>query len=114
MQLSDNKEGTIDVGNFKIIAKRGAARSSAANGSWINMQDLYKIPNLQLEAVDVFTNSYKQGPYRCVSHPNRTLALEMTMEKAADAIGMDPVQFRRHNLNEDGNPDTKQAFSDPG
>jgi xanthine dehydrogenase molybdenum-binding subunit len=78
------------------------------------MQDLYKIPNLQLEAVDVFTNSYKQGPYRCVSHPNGTLALEMTMEKAAYAIGMDPVQFRLNNLNEDGNPDTKKAFSNPG
>src|SRR6266849_8880434 len=114
MHLSVNKDGTIVSGNFKVIANVGAARSSAANGSWFNMQDLYKIPNLQLEAVDVFTNSYKAGAYRCVSHPNGTLALEMTMEKAADAIGMDPVQFRLNNLNEDGNPDTKKAFSNPG
>src|SRR5437899_3772286 len=114
MHLSVNKDGSIVSGNFKVIANVGAARSSAANGSWVNMQDLYKIPNLKLEAVDVFTNSYKQGPYRCVSHPNGTLALEMTMEKAADAIGMDPVQFRLNNLNEDGNPDTKKAFSNPG
>jgi len=27
---------------------------------------------------------------------------------------MDPVQFRLNNLNEDGNPDTKKAFSNPG
>src|SRR5882762_883941 len=114
MHLSVNKDGSIVSGNFKVIANVGAARSSAANGSWVNMQDLYKIPNLKLEAVDVFTNSYKQGPYRCVSHPNGTLALEMTMEKAADAIGMDPVQFRLNNLNEDGNPDTRKAFSNPG
>src|SRR6266849_1936884 len=114
MHLSVNKDGTIVSGNFKVIANVGAARSSAANGSWVNMQDLYKIPNLKLEAIDVFTNSYKQGPYRCVSHPNGTLALEMTIEKAADAIGMDPVQFRLNNLNEDGNPDTKKAFSNPG
>ncbi len=52
MHLSLNKDGTIVSGNFKVIANVGAARSSAANGSWINMQDLYKIPNLQLEAVD--------------------------------------------------------------
>jgi CO/xanthine dehydrogenase Mo-binding subunit len=114
MHLSVNKDGTIVSGNFKVIANVGAARSSAANGSWVNMQDLYKIPNLKLEAIDVFTNSYKQGPYRCVSHPNGTLALEMTIEKAADAIGMDPVQFRLNNLNEDGNPDTKKAYSNPG
>ena len=114
MHLSVNKDGTIVSGNFKVIANVGAARSAAANGSWFNMQDQYTIPNLKLEAVDVFTNSYKQGPYRCVSHPNGTLALEVTMEKAAYAIGMDPVQFRLNNLNEVGNPDTKKAFSNPG
>ena len=114
MHMSVNKDGSIVSGQFKVIANVGAARSAAANGSWFIMQDLYKIPNLQLEAVDVFTNSYKQGPYRCVSHPNGTLAMDMMMEKAAYAIGMDPVQFRLNNLNEVGNPDTKKAFSNPG
>ena len=114
MHLSVNKDGTIVSGNFKVIANVGAARSAAANGSWFIMQDLYKIPNLKLEAVDVFTNSYKQGPYRCVSHPNGTFAMDVTMEKAAYAIGMDPVKFRLMNLNEVGNPDTKKPFSNPG
>ena len=114
MHLSVNKDGSIVSGNFKVIANVGAARSAAANGSWFIMQDLYKIPNLKLEAVDVFTNSYKQGPYRCVSHPNGTFAMEVMMEKAAYAIGMDPVQFRLNNLNELGNPETKKPFSNPG
>jgi CO/xanthine dehydrogenase Mo-binding subunit len=114
MHLSLNKDGTLVSGQFKVIANVGAARSAAANGSWFNMYDLYKIPNLKLEAIDVFTNSYKQGPYRCVSHPNGTLALEVTMERAAYAIGMDPVEFRLKNLNETGNPDTKKPFSNPG
>jgi CO/xanthine dehydrogenase Mo-binding subunit len=78
------------------------------------MQNLYVIPNLRLEAVDVMTNSYKSGPYRCVSHPNGTFALETTMDKAAYAIGMDPIAFRLANLNEVGNPDTKRPFSNPG
>jgi CO/xanthine dehydrogenase Mo-binding subunit len=114
MHMSVNKDGSIVSGQFKVIANVGAARSAAANGSWFIMQDLYKIPNLQLEAVDVFTNSYKQGPYRCVSHPNGTFAMDVMMEKAAYAIGMDPVQFRLTNLNEVGNPDTKKPFSNPG
>lgn len=114
MHMNVNKDGSIVSGQFKVIANVGAARSAAANGSWFIMQDLYKIPNLQLEAVDVFTNSYKQGPYRCVSHPNGTFAMDVMMEKAAYAIGMDPVQFRLKNLNEDGNPETKKPFSNPG
>ncbi len=114
MRMGVNKDGTIQWGQFKVFANVGAQRAGAANGSWINMQDHYKIPNLKLEAVDVMTNSYKSGPYRCVSHPNGTFALEVTMERAAYAIGMDPVEFRLKNINEAGNPDTKKPYSNPG
>src|SRR5256712_677575 len=114
MKLAVNRDGTIQYGGFKVIAKVWPQRAGAANGAWFNMQNLYKIPNLRLEAIDVMTNSYKSGPYRCVSHPNGTFALETTMEKAAYAIGMDPVDFRLKNLNETGNPDTKRPFSNPG
>src|SRR2546425_1960890 len=114
MKLGINRDGTIQYGRFRVLANVGAQRAGAANGSWFNMQNLYKIPNLKLEAIDVFTNSYKSGPYRFVSHPNGTFALEMTMDKAAYAIGMDPVEFRLKNLNETGNPDTKRPFSNPG
>src|SRR5438067_9937720 len=114
MKLGVNRDGTISFGIFKVIANVGAQRAGAANGAWVNMQNLYKIPNLRLEAVDVMTNSYKSGPYRCVSHPNGTFALETTMDKAAYAINMDPIEFRLKNLNEVGNPDTKAPFSNPG
>ena len=114
MKLGVNRDGTISFGIFKVIANVGAQRAGAANGAWVNMQNLYKIPNLRLEAVDVMTNSYKSGPYRCVSHPNGTFALETTMDKAAYAINMDPIEFRLKNLNEVGNPDTKRPFSNPG
>src|SRR5213080_3606293 len=114
MKLGINRDGTIQFGRFRVLANVGAQRAGAANGSWFNMQNLYKIPNLKLEAIDVFTNSFKSGPYRCVSHPNGTFALEITMEKAAYAIGMDPIAFRLMNLNEVGNPDTKAPFSNPG
>src|SRR5438270_8686537 len=114
MKMGVNKNGPIAYGQFKVIANVGAQRAGAANGAWFNMQNLYTIPNLKLEAIDVMTNSYKSGPYRCVSHPNGTFALEITMEKAAYAIGMDPVEFRLKNIHEVGNPDTKKPFSNPG
>lgn len=114
MKLGVNRDGTIQFGQFRVYANVGAHRTGGANGSWFAFQNLYTIPNLKLEAVDVFTNSYKAGPYRCVSHPNGTFALEMMMEKAAYAIGMDPVEFRLKNINEQGNPDTKKPFSNPG
>lgn len=114
MRLGVNRDGTIQSGHFRVFANVGSHRAGGANGSWFNMVNLYKIPNLKLEATDVFTNSYKAGPYRCVSHPNGTFALEMMIEKAAYAIGMDPVEFRLKNINETGNPDSKRPFSNPG
>ena len=114
MKLGVNRDGKIQFGQFRVYANVGAHRAGGANGAWFNMQNLYKIPNLKLEATDVFTNSYKSGPYRCVSHPNGTFAVEMMMEKAAYAIGMDPVELRLMNLNEEGNPETGRPFSNPG
>lgn len=114
MRLGVNRDGLIQFGQFHVYANVGAQRAGAANGAWFGMQNLYKIPNLKLEATDVFTNSYKSGPYRCVSHPNGTFALEMTMEKAAHALGVDPVEFRLKNLNEEGNPESGKPFSNPG
>jgi CO/xanthine dehydrogenase Mo-binding subunit len=114
MKMAVNRDGSLVAGNFKVIANVGAQRAGAANGAWFQLQDLYKIPNLKLEAVDVFTNSYKSGTYRCVSHPAGTFAMEVMMDKAAYAIGMDPVEFRLKNINEEGNPDTKRPFNNPG
>ena len=114
MKLGVNRDGSIQYGHFHVYGNVGAQRAGAANGAWFIMQNLYKIPNLKLQATDVFTNSYKSGPYRCVSHPNGTFAMEMMMEKAAYALGVDPVEFRLKNLNEEGNPENKRPFSNPG
>lgn len=114
MRLGVSRDGRIQFGQFHVFGNVGAHRAGAANGSWFIMQNLYQIPNLKLEGTDVFTNAYKSGAYRCVSHPNGTFALEMTMEKAAYELGIDPVAFRLQNLNEEGNPENKRPFSNPG
>lgn len=113
MKLGVKRDGTITGGQFKVIANVGAQRASAASGSWYNMQMTYTIPNLLIEGIDVFTNSYKSGPYRCVGHPNGTLALETVMDMAAYKINMDPLEFRLKNLNLKGNPEGR-PFSNPG
>ncbi|CAG0943150.1 xanthine dehydrogenase YagR molybdenum-binding subunit [Anaerolineae bacterium] len=114
MKLGVKRDGTFVAGQFKVIANVGPQRASAASGSWYNMQMLYNIPNLQCEGVDVFTNKFKSGPYRCVGHPNGTLALETIIDVAAYKIGMDPLQIRLKNLNLKGNPENKRPYSNPG
>jgi CO/xanthine dehydrogenase Mo-binding subunit len=114
MKLGVNRDGMIVAGQFKVISNVGAQRGTAASGAWFPMQVLYKIPNLRLEGIDVFTNSYKSSAYRCVGHPNGTMALETLVDKAAYAIQMDPFEFRLKNINLNGNPENKKPFSNPG
>jgi len=114
VHLGVSKDGTIQSLQAKIIADVGAQRATAAAGAWYNFQMMYKIPNVTLEGIDVMTNRYLSGAYRCVSHPNGTFALETAIEKAAYAVGMDPVQFRLKNINIDGNVDAKLPWSNPG
>jgi carbon-monoxide dehydrogenase large subunit len=46
----------------------------------------------------VLTNTCPMAPYRGVSRPAITFALERAMDKAAAAFGLDPVEIRRRNL----------------
>jgi CO/xanthine dehydrogenase Mo-binding subunit len=114
MKLGVNRDGTLVAGHFKVIADTGAIKYAAAASAWFTMYNTYKIPNLRLEGIDVLTNNFVAFAYRCVMHPNGTFALETTMEKAAYAINMDPVEFRLKNINEIGNIDTGKPFSNPG
>jgi CO/xanthine dehydrogenase Mo-binding subunit len=114
IHLGVNKDGTLQALQAKIISDVGAQRATASAGAWYIFQMLYKIPNVTLEGIDVMTNRFLAGAYRCVSHPNGTFALETAIEKAAYAVGMDPVEFRLKNINLDGNVDAKLPWSNPG
>jgi CO/xanthine dehydrogenase Mo-binding subunit len=114
VRLGVNRDGTMVALSANIIANVGAQRAGAASGTWFGYENLYAVPNIHLEATDVYTNSYLSGPYRCVSHPACTLALEVTVDEAANAIGMDPVEFRIKNFNLEGSPFSGNPYSNPG
>jgi aerobic carbon-monoxide dehydrogenase large subunit len=46
----------------------------------------------------VLTHTCTMAPYRGVSRPVITFAIERLMDKAAAALGLSPVDIRRHNL----------------
>jgi xanthine dehydrogenase molybdenum-binding subunit len=113
-KLGLKRDGTFVSASFKVIHDSGADASTWATGAWIGLQTLYTIPNLRLEATDVWTNSFRSGTYRCVDHPLGTWAQETLVEKAAYAVGMSPLDIRLKNLNTSGNPDNKRPYSNPG
>ena len=50
----------------------------------------------------VFQNKTPTCQYRAVGHPIATAVTEGLVDLAAEALGLDPVEFRRRNLMHDG------------
>jgi xanthine dehydrogenase molybdenum-binding subunit len=64
---------------------------------------LYKVPHVRFRADCVYTNNPITGAVRGYGNPQSTFYVETAMDRLAEALGMDPVQFRLLNANE---PDT--------
>jgi aerobic carbon-monoxide dehydrogenase large subunit len=58
----------------------------------------YDVRQYAARARGVTTNTCMMAPYRGVSRPVITLAMERLMDCAADALGIDPVELRARNL----------------
>lgn len=58
----------------------------------------YKVPRYRVRARAIATNKAPTAPYRGVSRPQITLAMERLMDKAAHRLGLDPVEVRLRNL----------------
>lgn len=62
----------------------------------------YKIPHVHIESLQVYTNTIPGGFMRAPGEPQAVFAIESHMDCIARQLGQDPVDFRLHNLLEDG------------
>lgn len=62
----------------------------------------YRIPNLHLEGFAVYTNKTNCGSFRAPSGPQSNFAVESQMDIIADALGLDPLEFRLRNIVREG------------
>jgi carbon-monoxide dehydrogenase large subunit len=58
----------------------------------------YRIPNTKFETVIVYTNHVPGGFMRAPGDPQMLFALESHIDEVAYKLGMDPLEFRRHNM----------------
>ena len=59
---------------------------------------VYKVPAYRARGRAIATSKAPAAPYRGVSRPQIVLVMERLMEKAGEALGLDPLQVRRANL----------------
>ena len=62
----------------------------------------YEVPNVSTDAYAVYTNDIPAGAFRGFGGPQAAFMVEMQIDKLAEALGMDPVEFRMRNLFNEG------------
>ena len=58
----------------------------------------YNFSEYGVRSRGILTNTAMMAPYRGVSRPMLTLTMEQMMDRAAEQLGIDPVDIRRKNL----------------
>ena len=95
------EEGEITAMWFKTYVDGGAYGSYGAASLLYTGQlqtTTYRIPAYRFQGVRVFTNKPACGPKRGHGTPQPRFALEVHLDKAAEDLGLDPVEIRRRNL----------------
>jgi xanthine dehydrogenase YagR molybdenum-binding subunit len=92
------KDGTLTALDFTCRATGGAYPADGTGlVDWL-VKDLYKCPNVRTATTDVYSHAGPARPMRAPGHPQGAWALEQMMDALAEAIDMDPVDFRLKNI----------------
>jgi CO/xanthine dehydrogenase Mo-binding subunit len=95
-----SKDGKLIAAEVDITADGGAymytSNKVLANAT-INCTGPYEIPNIKIDTRAVATNKVPGGAFRGFGGPQGAFAAESQMNKLAEKLGMDPVEFRLKN-----------------
>ena len=74
----------------------------------------YNIPNTRLKGYCVYTTQCRGGYFRAPGETQTLFAVESHMDLMAEALGMDPIEFRRLNALKEGDTRaTGESLEDP-
>ena len=111
------KDGKILAAEVKLLADGGAYKfttSIVTSNAVINALGPYEIPNVKVDAYDVYTNNVPRGAFRGFGGPQAVYCAEQMVNKLAAALEMDPVELRMRNLAKEGSLQTTGAPFPPG
>ena len=115
IKMGAKKDGTLTAIYEKALVNVGAA---ALEESYYPTQiiwhtsNLHACPNVYLEQMGVYTNLQITGPTRSPLNMPAIFALESHMDKMAETLSMDPLEFRLKNYSLSGTVGLK-AGDDP-
>jgi putative selenate reductase molybdopterin-binding subunit len=101
------KGATVTAMELRLIGDTGAYGSHALTVQMVGGfkgLTLYNAPNSRFICDTVYTNTVPAGAYRGYGSMQEQFAIEVLMEQIAEKIGMDPIEFKYHNVIKIGEP----------
>lgn len=120
MKLGADKNGRLQALKADFFIDSGAYADTAptmTRAAAANCSGAYSIPCIECDSVCVYTNHVYTTSFRGFGHEVSTFAIERTMEKLAQKLGMDSVELRRINAAREGDytpTQTKVTLSNTG
>ena len=98
-------DGRIQAAECEIWANGGAyvyTSPKVLGNATLLATGPYEVPNVSTDAYAVYTNDIPGGAFRGFGGPQAAFMAEMQVDKLAEALEMDPVEFRMRNLFHEG------------
>jgi CO/xanthine dehydrogenase Mo-binding subunit len=109
VKIGVKKDGTITAAQGEFRLQAGAFPGSPIRGAAGCSFAPYNIPNVLAVGLDVVCNRPKVIAYRAPGAPIGAFPVESVLDEAAEAIGMDPLEFRLKNAAKQGTKTTHGA-----
>ncbi|MCW5701153.1 MAG: xanthine dehydrogenase family protein molybdopterin-binding subunit [Bradyrhizobium sp.] len=102
VKIGATKDGRIVAARGTFYLQAGALPGSPIRGAAGCSFTPYDIPNLLSEGYDVCSNRSKVAAYRAPGAPIGAYAVECVMDEVAEALKIDPLDFRKINGAKEG------------
>jgi len=99
------KDGKLTAAEVEIVGDAGAyayTSTKVMGNSTLMCTGPYVIPNARVDTYAVYTNNLPTGAFRGFGGPQGALAAEGMMNRLAEALNIDPVEFRLKNVLREG------------
>ncbi|WP_322922708.1 molybdopterin cofactor-binding domain-containing protein [Paenibacillus campi] len=107
METGSDEYGRLIAHRVRIVADTGAYATLGApvlNFATEHAMGPYRIANVDIEGVSVYTNNGVSGEFRGFGGNQAIFAMEGQMDRLAEKLGMDPWQFRMLNRRQPHDP----------
>ena len=111
------RDGSITANGLWVLTNTGPYGTHAltvTGNTGTKPLPIYRSPNLKFYADIVYTNLPIAGAFRGYGAPQGFFALEVHMDEVAEALGMDPLEFRKRNQIRKGDTDLMSAAAGEG